>query len=344
MNRLPTYFAALATILVALGGTAIVAVFSASPAITWRTVLALVGVLAVVFLFALLIGYFISEPLRTLRQKITAYRTGDSLVDFSPEGRLSEADALAGDFKDLLDTSQAQCADLARRQQQQMQFVGDVAHELRTPLTAIRGNAELLADPDLPDSMREKCTTTIVSEAERLTRLTNDLLSLQHLENDDYVHDMKRVNLLPVVQQAVDALLPVLESRQALVSVSGEAPDVWGNADRLGQVVSNLVDNASHFIEPGGHIDVELYGVDDNAVVAVKDDGTGFGDVDPKMLFERFFRTDFSRARNTGGSGLGLAIVKTIVEAHDGTVEAFNRPEGGACFIVAIPALPPENA
>ena len=70
------------------------------------------------------------------------------------------------------------------------------------------------------------------------------------------------------------------------------------------------------------------------------DDGTGFGDVEPKLLFERFYRTDFSRARNTGGSGLGLSIVKSIVEAHDGTVEAFNRPEGGACFLVAIPAIP----
>ena len=83
----------------------------------------------------------------------------------------------------------------------------------------------------------------------------------------------------------------------------------------------------------------KLYGISGNSVIAVKDDGPGFGDVDPAMLFERFFRTDFSRARNVGGSGLGLAIVKSIVEAHDGTVEAYNLPEGGACFIVAIPSV-----
>ena len=74
-------------------------------------------------------------------------------------------------------------------------------------------------------------------------------------------------------------------------------------------------------------------------MVQVKDDGTGFGDIDPNLLFGRFYRADTSCARNTGGTGLGLAIVKSIVEAHDGTVEALNRPEGGACFIIAIPSI-----
>ncbi len=293
----------------------------------------------VVFVLALIIGHFLSAPLRDLRMKISSYRSGNDNVPFEPDGRLHEADVLVEDFKNLLDTSAAQCADLARREKQQMQFVGDVAHELRTPLTAIRGNAELLKDPDMPQEMREKFCDTIVNESQRLTRLTNDLLSLQHIEGDDTVLDMGRLNLKDVVDAALDALGPVLEAVDAQVEVTGEAPDVLGNADRLKQVVSNLVDNATHFIDPGGHIAIELYGIHNNSIVAVKDDGPGFGDVDPAMLFERFFRTDFSRARNTGGSGLGLAIVKSIVEAHDGTVEAYNLPEGGACFIVAIPSV-----
>ena len=112
-----------------------------------------------------------------------------------------------------------------------------------------------------------------------------------------------------------------------------------GNADRLKEALTNLVENATRFIEPGGHIVVELFGLHGNSVVQVKDDGTGFGDIDPNLLFGRFYRADTSRARNTGGTGLGLAIVKSIVEAHDGTVEALNRPEGGACFIIAIPSI-----
>ena len=126
---------------------------------------------------------------------------------------------------------------------------------------------------------------------------------------------------------------------EANVSIIGEAPDVLGNPDRLKEAITNLVDNASRFIEPGGHITIELCGLRGSSVVQVKDDGCGFGDIDPALLFGRFYRADSSRARNTGGTGLGLAIVKSIAEAHDGTVEAVNLPEGGACFIVAIPSV-----
>jgi len=181
-----------------------------------------------------------------------------------------------------------------------------------------------------------------VEESERLSRLVNDLLALQHIEDGTRSLDLARVNLHDLAQSVLDALRPVLDERQANARVEGEAPDVLGDRDQLRQVISNLVDNASRFIEPGGHIVVELFGMRGNSIITVKDDGTGFGDIDPKLLFERFYRTDASRARGTGGTGLGLSIVKSIVEAHDGTVEAVNLPEGGACFIVAIPSIPPE--
>ena len=88
------------------------------------------------------------------------------------------------------------------------------------------------------------------------------------------------------------------------------------------EALTNLVENASRFIEPGGHITIDLSGLHGSSVIQVKDDGCGFGDIDPNLLFGRFYRADTSRARNTGGTGLGLAIVKSIVDAHDGTIEA----------------------
>ena len=305
----------------------------------WQLLVAVLPIGALSFVLALIVGSFITQPLNDLILKIRAFRAGDDSISFDANGRLGEADELARDFDDLLSHTRTQTADLARREKQQMQFVSDVAHELRTPLTAIHGNAELMLDPDMPADMRTRFTQTIMTESERLSRLTNDLLSLQKIEHANDVLEMKRVNLREVAQQAVDALESVLAERQANVAIVGEAPDVLGNADRLEEVVSNYVDNASRFIEPGGHIEVSLYGVGGRSIIAVKDDGPGFGDIDSQMLFERFFRTDFSRARNTGGSGLGLAIVKSIVEQHDGTVDAFNRPEGGACFIAAIPSI-----
>lgn len=123
------------------------------------------------------------------------------------------------------------------------------------------------------------------------------------------------------------------------MTLSGEAPDVLGDEDKLKQVLVNLLENASRFAH--GHIHVELAGVKGQSVVTVTDDGDGFGDTDPSRLFDRFYRGDKSRASATGGAGLGLAIVKSIVSAHDGSVEAFNIPNGGACFAVGIPSIAP---
>ena len=307
--------------------------------IPWYGFLLLLPCAFITFVLSFIIGHFLSEPLRLLVNKVKAYRMGAS-VQFEADGRLYEADELSQDLGALVNKLESQRADLARENSRQSQFVSDVAHELRTPLTAIRGNAEMLQDPDLPPTLREKFTAIIVSESERLTRLVNDLLTLQRIENDaNPANEMKRVNLRAIATDVVDALHPILVEREANVRIVGEAPDVLGNSDRLKEALTNLVENASRFIEPGGHIVIDLCGLHGNSVVQVKDDGVGFGDIDPNLLFGRFYRADTSRARNTGGTGLGLAIVKSIVEAHDGTVEAVNMPQGGACFIIAIPSV-----
>ena len=297
----------------------------------------------ITFGLSLIIGHFLAEPLHLLAQRTEAFRRGGTDVTLPHDGRLYEADVLAENFQSLARKAKAQQTDLALKERRQAAFVSDVAHELRTPLTAIRGNAEMLLDPDLPPDMHEKFCTIIVRESERLSRLTNDLLTLQRIEDDTMPFELARVNLNNLARDVLDALEPILREREANTSIVGAAPDVLGNADRLKQAVTNLVENASRFIEPGGHVIIELFGLRGNSVIAVKDDGPGFGDIDPKLLFDRFYRADASRSRGTGGTGLGLAIVKSVVEAHDGTVEAINLPEGGACFIVALPSIPPED-
>jgi two-component system OmpR family sensor kinase len=192
-------------------------------------------------------------------------------------------------------------------------------------------------DPDLPPELHQKFCENIVRESERLTRLTVDLTTLQKAREDNPEERRQYVNLREVAEMAVGSLSPILLQHDAQVSIIGEAPDVLCDPDKMEEVVSNLVDNANRFISQGGSIDIVLSEEDGFAVLTVLDDGTGFGDVDPRLLFERFYRTDFSRSRNHGGSGLGLAIVKSIVESYGGTVEAANRPEGGARFTVRIP-------
>lgn len=225
----------------------------------------------------------------------------------------------------------------------QAQFVSDVSHEIRTPLTAIRGAAETLLEGGVPEEMQQRFLSQIMSECDRLTRLANDLLTLQRAEGESM--ELTRINLRAVADNCALLMQGLVEERGVNLAVVGEAPDVMGNADALNQILVNLIENASRFAGEGGHVRVEITCNEGHSVIAVKDDGPGFGDESPEHLFDRFYRADQSRARfkGSGNSGLGLAIVKALAEAMGGTVQAANLAGHGAVFIVAIPSLPPEN-
>lgn len=307
--------------------------------VTPLTFLLLIPAAIITFLVSLIIGHFLAEPLRVLCRNVSIFVETSQMIPFASKGELYEADCLNESFGEMANMALSQQEDLSLKGRRQNNFISDVAHELRTPLTAIHGNAEMLLDPDLPSELHEKFTNIIISESERLGRLTNDLLTLQHIERAPLASELQRINLHDLSRSVIDMLSPMLKDRDAQVELNGEAPDVLGDPDRLKQVLSNLIENASRFIDPGGHIWIDIFGMKNNSIIVVKDDGTGFGDADPALLFDRFYRADTSRCRETGGSGLGLSIVKSIVDAHDGSVEAVNLPEGGACFIIAIPSI-----
>ncbi len=233
--------------------------------------------------------------------------------------------------------------DLRCREARQAQFVSDVSHEIRTPLTAIRGAAETLLDGGVPEDMAQRFLGQIVKECDRLTRLANDLLTLQRAEGEEM--ELTRLNLRAVADNCALLMEGLVEERGVNLAVVGEAPDVNGNADALNQILVNLIENASRFAGENGHVRVEITSNKEYSIIAVKDDGPGFGDELPEHLFDRFYRADQSRARfkGSGNSGLGLAIVKALTEAMGGTVEAANLPGHGAVFIVALPSLPPED-
>lgn len=367
MRRLQTYIAVLATALV-LAMSLILDAYVVLTQNADASVFFLLIPLSLATLgIALYLGSLLAKPLEDLNRRIRA-RRADSIrtvaarfqgvaerADATAERRewpwsrwlarqmhFSEARTLSEEADALMRLDESQRDYLELLEKRQLDFVGDVAHELRTPLTAIRGDAEVLMDPDLSPELHQKFCENIVRESERLTRLTIDLTTLQKAHENDPGQRRQNVNLREVAEMAVGSLSPILHEHGAQVSISGEAPNVLCDPDKMEEVVSNLVDNANRFIDQGGSIDIALSEEDGFAVLSVIDDGTGFGDADPRLLFERFYRTDFSRSRNRGGSGLGLAIVKSIVESYEGTVEAANRPEGGAHFTVRIPAAMPE--
>jgi len=229
--------------------------------------------------------------------------------------------------------------ELHAEERRKSRFVSDVSHELRTPLTAIRGAAETLLDGGVPAEDRDRFLSTIVAESDRLARLANDLLTLQRIEGATGELPLRRVNLADVVSRAAAALEPLLEDRGVTLATGGSAPVVLGDMDRLQQVVSNLIDNASRIVGEDGHVWVELGAEGDHALLAVSDDGPGVDEDELPRLFDRFYRSDSSRTRTSGGAGLGLAIVKAIVTAHGGTIAATPRDGGGSRFEVRLPAL-----
>lgn len=153
----------------------------------------------------------------------------------------------------------------------QAQFVSDVSHEIRTPLTAIRGAAETLLEGDVPEQMQQRFLDQIIKECDRLTRLANDLLTLQRAEGENM--ELTRINLRAIADNCALLMQGLVEERGVNLTVVGEAPDVMGNADALNQILVNLIENASRFAGEGGHVRVEITCNEGHSVIAVKDDG-----------------------------------------------------------------------
>ena len=302
-----------------------------------------VGAAAVAALVAWPIAVVVARrttaPLERLAAASSSFAAGDRSVRAATDGP-REVRLIAESFNRMATEVSSALDALGSEETRKTQFVSDVSHELRTPLTAIRGAAETLLDGGVNADDQERFLSTIASEAERLTRLANDLLQLQRIEGATGELPFRRVNLRDAAERAISMLEPLIEDRGVTVALSGAAPLVLADLDRLQQVIANLVDNATRMVGEGGHVWVELSAEGDEAVLAVRDDGPGIPDEDLPRLFDRFYRADTSRTRARGGAGLGLAIVKAIVTSHGGTVEAVNLEPRGARLTVRLPALP----
>ena len=289
--------------------------------------------------FARLVARRAVRPLDELAETAGAFVAGEYHRRAPVRGPV-EVRQVAKQFNRMAAEFESALAQLSAEEKRKTQFVSDVSHELRTPLTAIRGAAETLLDGGVDPEHQERFLTTIAHEAERLTRLANDLLALQRIEGATGELPFRRADLSEVSHRAVNMLEPLLEDRGVTVEIGGLAPIVLGETDRLQQVVANLVDNASRITGEGGHVRIRLSEEPGWAVLAVADNGPGIDPKDLAHLFDRFYRADSSRTRTSGGSGLGLAIVQAIVRSHGGQVEAENLEGGGACITVRLPALP----
>lgn len=235
---------------------------------------------------------------------------------------------------------------LDQQEQERRQFLAAVSHELRTPAANVQVTLEsLLAGADDEPALRHRFLRAALQESERLSQLVRDLLDLARLDAGGVRLAADEVSLADLTAQAVAAMESRLRERDVGIDVDVPADlGVIGDADRLLQVMLNLIENAVDFTHPETTIRVRGTGTREEAMLMVEDDGPGIAEADLPFVFDRFYTADPSRARpgsraaTGGGTGLGLAIVRQIVEAHGGDVEAGNVPGGGARLIIHLPA------
>ena len=229
-------------------------------------------------------------------------------------------------------------SDLKRADQVRRDFVANVSHELRTPLTVIRGYVEALQD-DPGGSSAPQFLDTIARQSTRMERLVADLLRLARLDARQEPLDTSRCDLDALCAAVVADLQRALDAKQqrVTVTVAPDAHTVIADQAKLHDVLRNLLENANNYTPEGASISITTTAAGGQVHLEVSDSGPGIPPEDLSRVFERFYRVDKSRSR-PGGTGLGLAIVRHLVELHGGTVRAENRPEGGARFIITLPA------
>ncbi len=254
-------------------------------------------------------------------------------------GRLSAAlNGMLAQIQQALASSEASAQKALISENRMRRFITDASHELRTPLTTMRGFAELYRQGAARDM--EMVMSRIESESRRMGLLIDDLLLLARLDAQRPI-ERKLVDLLALATDAVHDARAVSPNRTITIEVvdGPGTPEVLGDEARLRQVLGNLMTNALQHTPETADIIVRVGTSAEDAILEVLDEGPGMSREDALRVFERFYRTDSSRARSSGGSGLGLSIVDSLVHAHGGTVNVTTAPGQGCRFYVSLPRI-----
>src|ERR1700681_1799611 len=226
-----------------------------------------------------------------------------------------------------------------RADQSRRELIVNASHELRTPVASISAHVESLLKPGREmDSETRKYLSVVAAETDRLGLLVDDVLALARADADELRLDIRPVDIPSVIDQVCEALAPLARRERNLSLVHSTAiglPRAMADPDRLTQVLTNLVRNAVNNTPDGGIISVETALAGDHVVISVSDTGIGIDPQDLLRIFDRFYRTDQSRGRDTSGSGLGLAIVRDLLTAMGGSITAESMPGVGSVFRVS---------
>jgi len=296
----------------------------------WQLGLAGLGALAIGLVGGWLISRRIFRPIAAM----SAAASEISAANLS--GRL-DAEHVETELAGLARVLNATFDRLEEAFKRQAQFTADASHELRTPIAIIRSHAQLALDRTRTPEEYRQTIESCLNAANRMASIIEGLLSLARADAGQGTSEKQSVELGVLLADAIALIRPLAEAKGISLTADLAQARVLANPTELMQVINNLLGNAIQYNRPRGSIRVRLLALDSVAIFTVTDTGCGIPEADQPHIFERFYRVDKARARDSGGTGLGLSICKNIVEAHGGTIGFETKVDSGTTFFVRLP-------
>ena len=290
-----------------------------------------IAVAAAALIAAFVFAISLTAPIKAMTSAIRRMGKGDLTARVKVHA--------SGELKELADSYNAMAEKIEFFDQSRSQFVQNASHELKTPLATMKLLLEnLIYQPDMPAELRAEFMQDMNHEIDRLSGIITDLLTLTKMDSEETAIKHEKFDFTELCIGAVHALQPAAEKNRLTLTMD-VAKDVTlqGDESKLGQVIYNLIDNAIKYTPEGGSVHVTMKADGRNAVFAVRDTGVGIPEEDAKHIFDRFYRVDKARSRETGGTGLGLSIVRQMVQLHRGEIKVDSVFGKGSTFTVTLP-------
>ncbi len=296
-----------------------------------RVFVMMVVITMTILLISVLYAQFLTRPLKTVTDSIQDISRGDMDVQLDMKG-FSEIRSISDSFNHMI-------AVIQNQENSRQEFVSNVSHELKTPLASIKVLSDsLLSQRGMPEDLYQEFLVDITEEIERMTKIINDLLSMVKMDRNTAIMNVENVSINDLLEQLLKRLRPIAASRNIELIYESYRP-VMADVDevKLTSAINNLVENAIKYNYDEGWVRITLNADHKFFYITVQDSGVGIPEDVQDNVFERFYRVDKARSRDTGGTGLGLAIARSAVLLHRGSIKLHSKEKEGTTFTVRIP-------
>ena len=298
--------------------------------------------LLILFLLSLIILLFFTEmvyiPLRKITHATEQYAVGNFLYEFQLDSE-DEIGYLAASLSFM-------ASEMAKNEDNQKRLVANISHDFRSPLTSMRGYLEAMLDGTIPPELHEKYIHIVLNETNRLTKLTNSLLTLNNLNTNGMILERTDFDINQVIKNTAAAFEGICREKLITIELILTGEEMFVNADmvKIQQVLYNLVDNAIKFSHKNSSIKIETIEKSNKLLVSVKDNGIGIPKDSLRLVWNRFYKTDLSRGKDKKGTGLGLSITKEIIHSHKENINVVSTEGVGTEFIFTLEKSNEKNA